>query len=70
MIKGRLGLRWRGATLIALGLAGPLGYIILSGGPGAQTTERVATRPARSIRRNPPARATASPPLPPDPPSK
>lgn len=45
MIKGRLGLRWRGAVLIALGLAGPLGYIVLSGGPGAQRTERVAARP-------------------------
>jgi hypothetical protein len=45
MIKGRLGLRWRGAALIALGLAGPLGYIVLSGGPGAQRTERVAARP-------------------------
>jgi hypothetical protein len=45
MIKGRLGLRWRGAALIALGLAAPLGYIVLSGGPGAQRTERVAARP-------------------------
>ena len=45
MIKGRLGLRWRGAALIALGLAAPLGYIVLSGGPGAQRTERVASRP-------------------------
>jgi hypothetical protein len=45
MIKGRLGLRWRGTALISLGLALPLGYIILSGGPGAQKTERVATRP-------------------------
>ena len=45
MIKGRLGLRWRGATLIALGLAAPIGYIVLSGGPGAQNTERVAARP-------------------------
>jgi hypothetical protein len=45
MIKGKLGLRWRGALLIAAGLAGPLGYIVASGGPGAQKTERVATRP-------------------------
>lgn len=45
MIKGKLGLRWRGATLIALGLLGPLGYIVVSGGPGAQKTERVAERP-------------------------
>jgi hypothetical protein len=53
MIKGRLGLRWRGAALIALGLGAPLGYIIASGGPGAQTTERVATRPGEV---EPPAR--------------
>ncbi|HEU4734247.1 MAG TPA: PepSY-associated TM helix domain-containing protein [Kofleriaceae bacterium] len=45
MIKGRLGLRWRGATLIAVGLAAPIGYIVLSGGPGAQNTERVAQKP-------------------------
>ena len=45
MIKGRLGLRWRGATLIVVGLAAPIGYIVLSGGPGAQRTERVAAKP-------------------------
>lgn len=59
MIKGRLGLRWRGAALIALGLAGPLGYIVLSGGPGAQRTERVAARPGEV---DPPAPAGAVPP--------
>jgi hypothetical protein len=45
MIKGKLGLRWRGASLIALGLAAPIGYIVLSGGPGAQKTERATTKP-------------------------
>jgi len=45
MIKGRLGLRWRGATLIAVGLAAPIGYIVLSGGPGAQATEKPTTKP-------------------------
>jgi hypothetical protein len=45
MIKGKLGLRWRGAALIAIGLCGPIGYIVASGGPGAQRTERVAERP-------------------------
>jgi uncharacterized protein len=45
MIKGKLGLRWRGALLVTLGLAGPLGYIVLSGGPGAQKTERTTERP-------------------------
>jgi hypothetical protein len=45
MIKGRLGLRWRGTALIALGLAAPIGYLVVSGGPGAQSSERVAARP-------------------------
>jgi len=64
MIKGRLGLRWRGATLIAIGLAGPLGYIVLSGGPGAQATERVAARPGEVDPPKP--RADGITPLPPD----
>lgn len=69
MIKGRLGLRWRGAALMAAGLALPIGYIVLSGGPGAQSTERVATRPGEV---DPPA-ASPKPsgdgitPLPPEP---
>lgn len=57
MIKGRLGLRWRGAVLITLGLAGPIGYLVVSGGPGAQKTERVAARPGEV---DPPARQTPS----------
>ncbi|HEU0033248.1 MAG TPA: hypothetical protein VFQ53_21595 [Kofleriaceae bacterium] len=36
MIKGKLGLRWRGTALIGVGLAAPVAYIVLSGGPGAQ----------------------------------
>jgi hypothetical protein len=68
MIKGRLGLRWRGATLIALGLAAPIGYLVVSGGPGAQRTERVAVRPGEV---DPPKSSAARPaggvkPLPPD----
>ena len=68
MIKGKLGLRWRGATLIAIGLAGPVGYLVLSGGPGAQKTERVATRPGEV---DPPGsagklRSDGITPLPPD----
>ena len=39
MIKGRLGLRWRGAILISAGIAVPLGYVILSGGPSAHQGE-------------------------------
>ena len=58
MIKGRLGLRWRGATLIAIGLAVPLGYIVLSGGPGAQRTERATAKPGEV---DPPAPAAPRP---------
>jgi hypothetical protein len=61
MIKGRLGLRWRGASLIALGLAAPIGYIVLSGGPGAQSTERVATRPGEVEQPDGPKPAAGSP---------
>jgi hypothetical protein len=35
MIKGRLGLRWRGTALVALGVGIPVTYIVLSGGPEA-----------------------------------
>jgi hypothetical protein len=35
MIKGRLGLKWRGAILISLGLGVPLAYVSISGGPNA-----------------------------------
>jgi len=35
MLKGRLGLKWRGTLLVGLGLAAPVAYIVLSGGPGA-----------------------------------
>jgi hypothetical protein len=61
MIKGRLGLRWRGALLITLGLAAPLGYIIASGGPGAQKTERVAARPGEVDAPASPARGPTAP---------
>ena len=35
MIKGRLGLRWRGAILVSAGIAVPLTYVLWSGGPEA-----------------------------------
>jgi uncharacterized protein len=62
MIKGRLGLRWRGAALISVGLALPLGYIIFSGGPGAQKTERVAVRPGEVDQPGAPKPAPGAPP--------
>lgn len=37
MLKGKLGLRWRGAILVALGAAVPLGYVLWSGGPEAKS---------------------------------
>ena len=43
MIKGKLGLKWRGSILISLGIAVPLGYVALSGGPNkAQVAQRNA----------------------------
>lgn len=67
MIKGRLGLRWRGAALITVGLAAPIGYIVLSGGPGAQKTERVAAKPGEADSPKPPSpTADGITPLPPD----
>jgi uncharacterized protein len=39
MIKGKLGLRWRGALLVSLGAAVPLAYVVLSGGPSAHRAE-------------------------------
>jgi hypothetical protein len=39
MIKGRLGLRWRGAVVIATGIAVPVLYVMLAGGPGSQKTQ-------------------------------
>ncbi|MBA3458259.1 MAG: hypothetical protein H0T42_34575 [Deltaproteobacteria bacterium] len=46
MIKGRLGLRWRGAILIGLGLGVPLTYVIVSGGPNAHQNAKTASTPA------------------------
>lgn len=44
MIKGKLGLKWRGTLLITAGFAVPLGYIVLAGGPDGQKVEtKVAT---------------------------
>jgi uncharacterized protein len=39
MIKGRLGFKWRGMTLISLGIAVPIAYVVLSGGPSAHSGE-------------------------------
>lgn len=39
MIKGKLGIRGRGAVLIATGIAVPVLYVLLAGGPGQQQTK-------------------------------
>ena len=36
MIKGRLGLKWRGLTLIPIGFAVPILYVVIAGGPDGQ----------------------------------
>jgi hypothetical protein len=46
MIKGRLGFKWRGMILVGAGIAVPLGYVVLSGGPTAHQSEaKVAEKP-------------------------
>jgi uncharacterized protein len=66
MIKGRNGVRWRGAIVIAVGIAVPVLYVAIAGGPGSQATQDpdvvVATpAPAGSA-----APASGIKPLPPD----
>jgi hypothetical protein len=38
MIKGKLGIRGRGAALISIGVAVPVLYVVLAGGPSTQKT--------------------------------
>jgi hypothetical protein len=45
MIKGKLGLRWRGSALVGLGIAVPVVYVLWSGGPEAHRGE--ASAPAK-----------------------
>ena len=48
MIKGKLGLKWRGSILVAVGLSVPVVYLYASGGPEASSKQGVAvgTQPA------------------------
>jgi uncharacterized protein len=41
MIKGKLGLRWRGSLLVAIGLSVPVVYLYASGGPEASRKQTV-----------------------------
>jgi uncharacterized protein len=64
MIKGRNGLRWRGAIVIAVGIAVPVLYVAIAGGPGSQETQDpdvVVAAPVGSA-----APASGIKPLPPD----
>jgi hypothetical protein len=65
MIKGRLGLRWRGAILVSLGIAAPAGYVVLSGGPSAHSGDgkapTTASAPPEPVER-PPLPAKTAPP--------
>lgn len=50
MIKGRNGLKWRGAILLALGISVPVGYVAWSGGPqAAQTRGQKNDAPAPDV---------------------
>jgi hypothetical protein len=51
MIKGKLGLRWRGMILTAAGVAVPIIYLVLSGGPGAKPEPKTAATDGSGIRR-------------------
>jgi hypothetical protein len=44
MIKGRLGLKWRGAVLVTAGIAVPLVYVLWSGGPEAHRGDAAPTK--------------------------
>jgi uncharacterized protein len=46
MIKGRLGLKWRGALLITVGVAVPVTAVLVSGPDARKATPATATAPA------------------------
>ena len=60
MIKGKLGLRWRGTILVGLGVAVPVAYVVLSGGPNAANAKVAETAPPPAA--EPAAKPSESPP--------
>jgi len=44
MLKGRLGMRWRGTLLVGLGVAVPITYVAWSGGPSGHQPSPSAER--------------------------
>jgi hypothetical protein len=65
MIKGKLGFKWRGAALISAGVAVPILYVALAGGPGSQKTTEPDDAPAQSTVTLAPAPAPSPAPPPP-----
>lgn len=63
MIKGKLGLKWRGTILVGLGIAVPATYVALSGGPSASSTKVAETAPPPAT--EPAATPSEPPPSPP-----
>ena len=64
MIKGKLGFKWRGAALISAGVAVPVLYVALAGGPGSQKTTEPDDQPPQSTVTLAPAPAPAPAPTP------
>lgn len=54
MIKGKLGFKWRGSLLVATGVAVPVLYIVLSGGPSAKSDKPPDEMPESGMRALPP----------------
>lgn len=59
MIKGKKGLRWRGALLAGVGVAVPVAYVVWSGGPEASTR---ASGPSAAATGAPPSTDDTAPP--------
>jgi len=69
MLKGKLGFKWRGATLISAGIAVPVLYVVLVGGPNSQKTTAPDEKPVVKTAAAPPTVDDSPPvltPLPPD----
>ncbi|MDQ3368009.1 MAG: hypothetical protein M3680_21495 [Myxococcota bacterium] len=60
MIKGKLGFKWRGLSLVAAGFAVPVTYLLITGGPEAQVTEPTTVTQTTTTT-TPPPPATAPP---------
>jgi hypothetical protein len=67
MLKGRLGLRWRGLILVGLGAGVPITYVAWSGGPEAANGRAAASKPAVEAAETPDVDETPTPAPAPDP---